>query len=134
MQDGQIDGSVSITQNGELYIVSEIENVRIVFSLEPVPSLGVFRINIEECSVPDLEERGCVLKSKEDAMEALCSLGVVLGLSELSLKAILGIIDEEWRTPQQVQDFVSAKVSAKLEGEKASKDNQEYIARMIANN
>jgi hypothetical protein len=127
---GQIDGSVSITQNGELYIVSEIENVRIVFSLEPAPSLGVFRINIEQCTATELEGRGCTVNGKEDAMEALCSLGVVLGLSELSLKAILGIIDKEWRTPQQVQDFVSAK----LEGEKASKDNQEYIARMIANN
>tara|TARA_Y100000310_G_scaffold132129_1_gene131206 strand:- start:228 stop:626 length:399 start_codon:yes stop_codon:yes gene_type:complete len=127
---GQIDGSVSITQNGELYIVSEIENVRILFSLEPVPSLGVFRINIEECSVPDLEERGCVLKSKEDAMEALCSLGVVLGLSELSLKAILGIIDEEWRTPQQVQDFINSQRKAYT----ASESEQEKIARMIANN
>ena len=130
MQDGQIDGSVSITQNGELYIVSEIENVRIVFSLEPVPSLGVFRINIEECSVPDLEERGCVLKSKEEATEALVMLGIGLELGENSLRAIMGIVDEEWRTPQQVQDFINSQRKAYT----ASESEQEKIARMIANN
>ena len=127
---GQIDGSVSITQNGELYIVSEIENVRIVFSLEPVPSLGVFRINIEECSVPDLEERGCVLKSKEEATEALVMLGIGLELGENSLRAIMGIVDEEWRTPQQVQDFINSQRKAYT----ASESEQEKIARMIANN
>jgi hypothetical protein len=130
MQDGQIDGSVSITQNGELYIVSEIENVSIVFSLEPVPSLGVFRINIEECSVPDLEERGCVLKSKEEATEALVMLGIGLELGENSLRAIMGIVDEEWRTPQQVQDFINSQRKAYT----ASESEQEKIARMIANN
>ena len=130
MQDGQIDGSVSITQNGELYIVSKIEDVSIIFSLEPVPSLGVFRISIEECSVPDLEERGCVLKSKEEAIEALVILGMILELGEQSLKAIAGIINEEWRTPEQVQDFVNGK---RLE-HTASESEQEKIKRMIANN
>jgi hypothetical protein len=130
MQDGQIDGSVSITQNGELYIVSEIENVSIVFSLEPVPSLGVFRINIEQCTVPDLEERGCILKSKEEATEALVMLGIGLELGENSLRAIMGIVDEEWRTPQQVQDFINSQRKAYT----ASESEQEKIARMIANN